>query len=109
MENLRFCFDHPVKGHASLTLLQKAAPLVVHRQQFDTRESNELIISMQGYPQGKWGVVLEWEYEDRYFSHKREFDWHPEENLFQAAKYARADLQTDKSSLFSTCKYAAAD
>jgi len=110
MKCLQFNFAHPVKGHALLTRISADQSPDVHTFKFDSRDSNELTISLDGVTDGKWKIILEWEYEEKYFTHTREFDLPSENTLFPAPMFANASLFHSKGTHFSTKgKYAAAD
>ncbi len=110
MKCLQFSFSHPVKGTACLTRISLQGVQDRRRLKFDTGENTELSLPIDDLPEGKWKLLLEWEYEERSFSHSSEFDRVPENTLFPAPMFANASLFHSKGTPFSTRgKYAAAD
>ncbi len=72
MKTLRFNFCHPVKGHACLLQLSGTRPERRHLE-IDSRNSNILEIPVDDCSAGKWKIILDWEYDNRSFSHQEEF------------------------------------
>src|SRR5580698_3847336 len=109
MKCAQFNFSHPVKGHACLTRLPAQQSPRCRCLEFDTGDSNDPILPLDDFAEGKWKVMLEWEYEKRYFTYSKEIELLPERNLFPAAKFANASLFHSKGALFSANeKYVAA-
>ncbi len=73
MKFLRFNFCHPIKGNACLTPLSTRS-LKCHNIKIDSKNSNLIEIPINEFEEGKWKVVLEWEYEGKAFSHHKEFE-----------------------------------
>ncbi|HEK19613.1 hypothetical protein [Mucilaginibacter sp. 44-25] len=73
MKFLRFNFCHPVKGNAHLTLLTKNAPKSMHFK-FDSKETNLIEVPIDHCEDGRWKIELDWEYENKFFTHKKEFE-----------------------------------
>lgn len=82
MQTLKFNFGHPIKGHA--VLIQ----LYIHKPNFkrfiiDSKGSEYLEIPINGCDDGKWKILLDWEYENRSFSHIEEFEVNSSETSMQ--------------------------
>ncbi|EHQ31046.1 hypothetical protein BDD43_4917 [Mucilaginibacter gracilis] len=73
MKFLRFNFCHPVKGNVHLTLLSKDTPKSQHSV-FDSQETNLIEVPIDHCEDGKWKIELDWEYENEFFMHKKEFE-----------------------------------
>jgi len=73
MEFLRFNFGHPFKGKASLTQLLSGKPQSLFLA-IDSLLSNVIEIPVTTCGKGKWKVTLDWEYDNRVFSHQEEFE-----------------------------------
>lgn len=72
MKTLRFNFSHPVKGHACLLFLSDTKGQRKHIE-IDSKNSNILEIPVGDCAAGRWKIILEWEYDNRSFSHQEEF------------------------------------
>ena len=73
MKHLRFNFCHPVKVHANITRLFTSNP-ERHSITVDSKDSNLVEIPLKGYNEGKWKIILDWEYEGQTFTHQKEFE-----------------------------------
>ena len=73
MKYLRFNFCHPVKVHANMVQLLTSKP-ERHNMVVDSNENNLVEIPLTGYSEGKWKIILNWEYEDQIFTHQKEFE-----------------------------------
>ena len=73
MKSIKFNFNHPVKGHASLVPLSsvngqcRRVPVV-------STDDNLLEVPVTGCREGRWRLILDWEYNGQNFSHQEEFD-----------------------------------
>ena len=70
MKNFRINFCHPVKGVIKLfkkEILSSAYQIPVH-----TDEGDRLNVSLSKIPIGEWNIVLEWEYEEKQYSYRRQ-------------------------------------
>ena len=72
MKTFKLDFCHPVKGlarfdcHSDKTLQKKIS--------LDTKDSNILEISLNGFKKGIWNVILEWEFEGKDYMFKEEIN-----------------------------------
>ncbi len=72
MKYLRFNFCHPVKVHANLIRLSTPKP-ESHSIIIESKE-NLIEIPLSNYSEGKWKIILDWEYENQNFTHQKEFE-----------------------------------
>jgi hypothetical protein len=101
MKCVQFNFSHPVKGHACLTRLSAQPPPGCRRLEFDTGAGNELSLPLEDFGGGKWKIMLEWEYEERFFTHSMEIDLPPGKILFPAPAFGKAALLPGSGALCS--------
>jgi hypothetical protein len=73
MKYLRFNFNHPFKGKASLIQLFTLKPIVKNIL-VDTKLSNLVEIPIQDCEMGKWRVILDWDHDGRMFTHQEDFE-----------------------------------
>jgi hypothetical protein len=73
MKSLKFNFCHPIKGNACLMLHSKYSSKC-QNMLIDSKNSNLIEIPIDGCKEGKWSVVLNWEYDGSSFSHRKEFE-----------------------------------
>jgi hypothetical protein len=73
MKCIRFNFSHPFRGYASLIPLSDKLP---HRLRFtvDSKDSTFVKIPLKACREGRWKLVLDWEYDGKIFSHQEEFE-----------------------------------
>jgi hypothetical protein len=45
-----------------------------HKIVIDSNENNLVEIPLSGYSEGKWKIMLNWEYEGQTFTHQKEFE-----------------------------------
>ena len=73
MKNLRFNFCHPVKVHANM--MQLLTPHPEHYNLVINSNDNNIVeIPLTSYSEGKWKIILDWEYEGQTFTHQKEFE-----------------------------------
>lgn len=72
MKSLKFNFSHPFKGHVFLRCVSngKAA---IKQILFDSKGENNFEIPLEECEDGKYKMILDWEFEERYFTHQTEF------------------------------------
>jgi hypothetical protein len=73
MRFIRFNFNHPVKGKASLMPLFAVNP-VIKSLLVDSKLSNLVEIPIHDCQTGKWRVILDWDHDGRIFTHQEDFD-----------------------------------
>jgi hypothetical protein len=73
MRFLRFNFNHPFKGKASLIQLFAANP-VVKNIFVDSKLSNLVEIPIHDCHSGKWRITLDWDHDGRVFTHQEDFE-----------------------------------
>jgi len=73
MKTLVFNFLHPVKGIASLMPVEPVNNKEQHIK-FDSNGSNTLEVPVDVCKEGKWEIVLEWEYQGQNYCHHKEFE-----------------------------------
>ncbi|WP_460694303.1 hypothetical protein [Mucilaginibacter puniceus] len=73
MKYLRFNFCHPVKVHANMVQLLLPKP-ECHSFTIDSNDNHLVEIPLTGYSEGKWKVMLDWEYDGQVFTHQKEFE-----------------------------------
>lgn len=73
MKYLRFNFCHPVKVHANMVQLLLPQPKY-HSITINSNDNNQVEIPLTGYSEGKWKIMLDWEYEGQVFTHQKEFE-----------------------------------
>ncbi len=73
MKTLKFNFSHPFKGHALVKMLGTANALCKHFL-VDSKESSLIEIPLNGFRNGKYEVMLDWEIDDRFFTHQQYFE-----------------------------------
>jgi hypothetical protein len=73
MKFLRFNFDHPFKGKASLVPLSILNPIIKYIL-VDSKLSNLVEIPIDGCHSGKWRIILDWDYDGREFTHQEDFE-----------------------------------
>lgn len=80
MPSLKFNFSHPVKGRACLRRLcsnaQSAQQILV-----DSKGKKDFEVTLGPCDDGRYRFILEWEYEDRQFTHLTEFLIHAQQLL----------------------------
>jgi hypothetical protein len=72
MKALKFNFSHPFKGNACLINCSNINQRRI--LSIDTENRNDFDISVDGCEDGKWQVILEWEFDGRPFSYRQNFD-----------------------------------
>ncbi|MBB6113051.1 hypothetical protein [Mucilaginibacter lappiensis] len=73
MRFLRFNFDHPFKGKASIMQLFAVNP-VIKNILVDSQLSNLVEIPIHDCRSGKWRITLDWNYDGRAFTHQEDFE-----------------------------------
>ena len=73
MKCLRFNFCHPVRGYASLTQLAAPRPQY-YRITIDSKGTNLVEVPIAECQIGKWRIVLDWEFEGKWYSHQKDFE-----------------------------------
>ena len=73
MKYLRFNFCHPVKVHANMVQLLLPQPKY-HSITIDSNANNLVEIPLNDYSEGKWKIMLDWEYDGQVFTHQKEFE-----------------------------------
>ena len=73
MNTLKFNFGHPVKGNAVL-IQQFIKKPNFKKFRVDSNGSDFLEIPVSSCADGKWKMILDWEYDNRMFSHIEEFE-----------------------------------
>jgi hypothetical protein len=73
MKRLRFYFCHPIKGYATF-IPQYGGQLPYQRIAVDSASNNLVEIPVDNCCEGKWKVVLDWEYENELFVHQKNFE-----------------------------------
>ena len=73
MRFLRFNFDHPFKGKASLMPLFILNPIIKNIA-VDSKLSNLVEIPIDDCQSGKWRIILEWDHDGRGFMHQEDFE-----------------------------------
>lgn len=73
MNTLKFNFGHPIKGNAVL-IQQFIKKPNFKRFRVDSKGSDFLEIPVSSCADGKWKMILDWEYDNRTFSHVEEFE-----------------------------------
>lgn len=73
MKSIRFNFNHPVKGHASLVPLS-SRDMQCRRVPVTSTDDNLLEVPVTGCSEGRWRLILDWEYNGQNFLHQEEFD-----------------------------------
>jgi hypothetical protein len=73
MKTLKFNFSHPLKGHALIKML--GAGNALYKKIFvDSKESDLVEIPLNGFQNGKYEVTLDWEIDNRFFTHQQNFE-----------------------------------
>jgi hypothetical protein len=83
MKTLKFNFSHPFKGHALIKMLGNANALCKHFL-VDSKESSLIEIPLNGFRNGKYKVTLDWEIDNRFFTHQQNFEINEIPNLIPA-------------------------
>ncbi|MBD1362740.1 hypothetical protein IDJ77_02860 [Mucilaginibacter sp. ZT4R22] len=73
MKTIRFNFNHPVNGNAILTRVGCAGSPCL-RMKVESSKGNLLEIPVTECNEGKWKLILDWEYDGRMFSHREDFE-----------------------------------
>jgi hypothetical protein len=73
MKSLHFNFSHPVNGHACLMPLTSPRG-TYHRIKVVSADDNSLEVPVTNCHEGKWKLILDWEYDGRHFSFNEEFE-----------------------------------
>ncbi len=73
MEILRFNFCHPVNGHAVLMHLSNRF-LKSRILDFNSDDDHIVEVPVNECNPGDWRVILEWQYDNRTFTHQKEFE-----------------------------------
>lgn len=73
MKKLRFNFNHPVNGHACLVPLASLKG-IYQRIKVISADDNTLEVPVTNCQEGKWKLILDWEYDGRNFSFNEEFE-----------------------------------
>jgi len=73
MRFLRFNFNHPFKGKASLMQLFAVNP-VIKSILVDSKLSNQVEIPIHDCLTGKWRIILDWDHDGRIFTHQEDFE-----------------------------------
>jgi len=73
MKFLKFNFNHPFKGKASLTQLFVVDPQIKGFV-LDSKLSNLVEVPLHTCAAGKWRITLNWDHEGRLFTHEQDFE-----------------------------------
>jgi hypothetical protein len=73
MKKLRFNFNHPVIGHACLVPLT-CLKGIYQRIKVVSADDNTLEIPVTNCNEGRWKLILDWEYDGKNFSFNEEFE-----------------------------------
>ncbi|MFA6247730.1 MAG: hypothetical protein WC615_12380 [Mucilaginibacter sp.] len=73
MKTISFNFNHPVKGNAILSPVNCHGGLCM-RLKVESSKDNSLEIPVGSCKEGKWKLILDWEYDGRIFSHQEDFE-----------------------------------
>ena len=73
MKPIRFNFNHPVKGNAILSPVNCKGGSC-RRMKVESAQNNQLEIPVNDCNEGKWKLILDWEYDGRMFSHQEYFE-----------------------------------
>lgn len=73
MRFLRFNFNHPFKGKASLIPLLAVNP-VIKNILVDSKLSNLVEIPIDDCHCGRWRIILDWDHDGRAFTHQEDFE-----------------------------------
>jgi len=83
MKTLKFNFSHPFKGHALINMLGAANALCQHFL-VDSKNSCLIEIPLNGFGNGKYKVTLDWEIDNRFFTHQQDFEINDKPNFIPA-------------------------
>jgi len=72
MKTIRFKFNHPVKGNAILSPVNCSGGSCL-RMKVESTQNNLLEIPINNCKEGKWKLILDWEYDGRIFTHQEDF------------------------------------
>ncbi|MFD0795588.1 hypothetical protein ACFQZX_18345 [Mucilaginibacter litoreus] len=73
MKTIRFNFNHPVHGNATLTPVNCIGNSC-QRLKVNSTTDNELEVPVTDCNAGKWRLTLDWEHEGRMFTHQEDFE-----------------------------------
>jgi len=73
MKTIRFNFNHPMKGNAVLSPVNCNGGSC-RRIKVESTQNNLLEIDVNDCNEGKWKLILDWEYDGRMFSHQEDFE-----------------------------------
>lgn len=73
MKSISFNFTHPFKGRGKV-IKQGQPNSCIKQFLLDSKESNLVEIPLEGYQNGKYSIVLDWETDNRFFVHQQEFE-----------------------------------
>lgn len=80
MECLKFNFSHPFTGRARLIACENNHVETIKIEQDEI--SNDLEVPLADCKNGFWRIILDWEFEGRYFSYQQQFQISAGEVLF---------------------------
>lgn len=80
MKTLKINFSHPFKGHALIKMLGTKNALCKHFF-VDSKESSLIEIPLTDFRNGKYEVMLDWEIDNRIFTHQQNFEINDKPNF----------------------------
>jgi len=83
MKTLKFSFSHPFKGHVLIKMLGTAKHLSKHFL-VDSKESSLIEIPLNGFRNGKYELMIDWEIGNRFFAHQQNFEINNKANFIPA-------------------------
>ena len=85
MRTLKFNFTHPFIGHAQV-MMPGWPNFPLKHLLLDSKASNLVEIPLGGFRNGKYKIMLNWEADNRFFTHQSEFEINDNPNFFPATR-----------------------
>lgn len=86
MISLKFNFSHPFKGNVIIRRLCSGNPYCQHMK-FDSKGNHNFEIPIEKCEDGRYRVVLDWEFEERNFIHQSDILIEAQQLVSDLAEY----------------------